>query len=973
MAGIGRGSLSLGLRNIRRELGSEPAVALSILIAISIASLLITAAPRLLAEVSTEDLYATVSEPDPALRNVRAERFGRFGAGPVDDPLRGIRGYGEAFAENRFPETLQDVVSSQYFLFDSPRFRVEPLPGEDPPHPFRMFLRFRYQQHIEDHVDLVEGAMPTTQEPIEMLLGRECPTDPDEREALRAQIVAGDAALDADDETPLECELVNVPHYQVAVSARTADDMGLEMGRIMLLTPDSTDRLFFGISGQALRYQLAVSISGIIELDDIDDEYWYADDALHRPGIQENADLRIIFATGLITPDDYGSMLSAMGEASREYTWRHFVDPQLVAESDIGALQSDLVPFLASFSPIAARPVDDRVISQLDDLLDSHIKQRSETVAMMSLTVAGLFSVLIAVVALLAVLMTARQRRAVVLTRGRGASGGQIVMSRLLASLLLVVPAGALGYYVSATALPDGEGLIAYRLAVALATAGIACLVLAVVPIARRHLGDFSRDTRLKPSSGARLVLEGLAIVVTVGAILSLRRRGQIDDPTQTTGFDLLLAVTPALVGIAAGVIALRLYPPAVRGLAWVFARTRGAVGFIGFRRVLDGSPARRLPLMVIVICASAAIYATVTLTSISTGQGVSSWQVVGADYSIKGFAADVNLPSSIDFGRLPEVEEAAVARTYSGARLDAGNVDSPTRVIALDAADYARVTEGTPGEVELPSFLSAKPDASIGTPSNPIPVVVASSWPSGMSVSIGATMSLDLGNTEFAVVIRQIRERFPDTTLGDPFVVLSYDSLRAVSEFPTPPTVAYLRAPRSAEDQIRSELGVQAPSARLGSSFDVLDSISQDPFVSWATRALRAIFWAGVLFAAVAAVGSLAIASANRRRDLGYLRTLGLDSSQATTMTAIEQFPPVLIGTTVGALAGVVTALLLAPVVDLDAFTGDLVATPVTVDWAYTALICGGLVAVMTASIVIFVAVSRRDDLGRILRVGDE
>lgn len=966
-----RRSLSLGLHFIRRELGAHTAIVISVFTALVIASSLLSAAPRLFEEVSAEDLYATVSEPDPALRNIRVERFGRFGSGPDGDPFVAVRGYGEGLLDDQFPRAVREVISSSYYVVESPRFQIRPLPGEDAPHPFRMFLRFRYQEHIEDHIDLVAGEMPEPQQPVELLLGPDCPVDPAERAALEAEIAADNPSPPIDGED-MECSLDLVPHYQVAVSEQTSKDLGLEIGQQMLLTPDSNDRLFFGISGEALRYPLVMSISGLIGLDDLDDEYWYADDSLHRPGIQENADLRIIFATGLMSPLDNGSMGSAMGEASRNHTWRYFVDPDRVAAADVAGLQSELVPFEAHFAPIAARPIEPRVITQLSDLLAAHIDQQAETLAMMSLTVAGMFSVVVMVIMMLALLMTERQTRPLVLLRNRGGSGGQLTLTRLYETLLLALPAVVLGYLVAGAVFAGTSDFVAYRITVALSVTTIVVFTAAVVPLAWRRLGRLQRDEAINRSSGTRrVVLEVLIVTLALGATILLRRRGQIDDSVNT-GFDLLLAVTPALLGVAAGLVALRLYPVIIRSLSWLTSKARGVVGYVGIRRVLHGTTASRLPVLAIVVCTATATFSSVIFTSIGGGQDAASWQVVGGDYSVKGFGTDTNIPSSVDLESLDDIDIVAYARTTDG-RLDRGNTSALATVVALDAGDYSLVTEGTAGDIDLPTFLTSDIGPDPGSESTPIPVVASNDWPEEMGVSVGETFLLDLRGLQPHVVVQEIRDQFPDVVEEDPFVILSYQVLESINDLPLPPTVAYLRAEPSAGTSLETGVAEQSSSARFISRYEVLDSVATDPFVYWVGAGLKLVFVFASIFAVVSALSSLAIASSRRRMDFGYLRTLGLDASQVTLMTIVEQVPPLLTGTMMGVLTGAGTALVLAPTVDLAGFTGSDVPAPMTIDWTWVTWLGVALAGAMALGIVIFVLVNRRGDLGEVLRVGEE
>ncbi|HEU4321158.1 MAG TPA: ABC transporter permease [Acidimicrobiia bacterium] len=963
------GSLSLGMRVIARELRSQPSVVISIAVTTLIASVLLAAAPRQLEVVSAEDLRATVSEPDPAQRNIRVERFGRLGAGPDDDPMRSIRESGDFFAEMEFPPSLQEIVSDHYYLVDTPRFAVSPMPGEEPPHPFPRFLSFRYQEHIDDQSMVVEGELPSPQDPITMLVGTDCPLDPDERAALEEELESG-AVQPAED----SCRLEDVAHYQVAISARTAEDMGLEVGSQVVLTPDATDPLFNGIPTDALAYQIVVSVSGIIELTAVEDEYWYADPTLHRPTIRETADFRIIFATGLMAPEDYRSMLSTMGDAGRSYVWRHFVDPDLVETADLDTLQSELEPFLLRFTPVVARPTDYRVISQLSDLIQSHLEQRSHTVAMVSLAVAGILTVVVTVTLLLAVLMTGRQRRSIVLERNRGASRGQLTLTRIYEGLLIVVPGALLGFLAAALLFTGTDYLFSYRATTILVLASLLVLVAAGLPLFTRRLGSLQReyDNSFKSSPG-RVVAEVLLVTLAIGTFFLLQRRGEADDLTTDGEFDLLLALAPALIAVASGLVAMRIYPLFIRSLGWVASKRPGVVGFVGFKRILSQPSAARLPVLVFVVCVATAITTSITADSIRGGQETGSWQVVGADYSVKGFGPDVNIPGSVDVESLGPHSASALGKTFPNARIQAGVRSARTEALAIDATSYQTLTEGTAGDVALPAFLSGDPGPDAGTASNPIPVIISANWPADIDPSVGDVITLDLGTLRLQVVVRETRDRYPDIATGVPFVVVGLDALATFDQLSLTPTVAYLRATRDAGDELAANLDDQAPSARLISRYETLDSIIEDPFIGWAVMVLQVLFYFAVTFAVVAVVASLAVASSTRRRDLAYLRTLGLDTGQATGMTVIEQLPPTLVGTAFGALVGVMTALGLGQVFNLDVFTGGAVPAPIVIDWTVVVLVAAAIFGVLAAAVVIFVIVNRRVEVSRVLRVGEE
>lgn len=967
------GSLSLGLTHIRRQLGSQPAIVTAVFIAVLVAAVLLGSTPRLLEEVSSDDLAATVTEPHSANRNIAIERLGRLAPGPEDDPLFRIHAFGEQFETTEVPESVQSVIADSYSLFESPQYAVEAKPGEVPPHPFDNFLRFTYLDRIEEEMTLVEGRFPETQEPVPWLVGGACPSTSDEEvwlEVLELLLETGEPLTDEDGNV-VACAADEINHYEVVVSPDTAEALGLAIGQQMMLSPDTTDSLYFGLALEALQYNLIVSISGIVELSDSDLEYWYGDTDLHQPRIQENADLRIIFAKGIMNPDDYRGLFSDLGFATLRYTYREFVSPTLIQEADLDVLASDLREFQAIYTPVAAAPNRPRVITQLADLLDDHLAQREETVAVMSTTVASVFVVAVAVILLLAVLMTSRQRTSLVYSRNRGASRSQMALTRIYEGIVLVVPAAVLGYLVADIGFRGTEDLLPYRITVALTAAGIAMVLAASWHPITGRLGALQREsTEHRPVSSRRIVAEILVLTLAGGSVLLLRRRGSIEDEVASS-FDWLLAVAPVLLAIAVAIVTLWVFPYVVRALAWGAAQLRGLVGFIGFKRLLNRSAGIPMSLAVILICVSTAVFASIGANSVASGQDVSSYQAVGADFTVDANARHANLPAGVDLSA--EAEESALATTFFRPRLRRDVTDIPTEVMALDTADYAAVTEGTAGDVALPDSLTALPRPGEGTEDLPMPAILADDWPGDFNPRVGDVYTIDLGRIQPVVRVVELRPRFPDLPVDVPFVVFNRAAIQELSDLPISPTIQYLRAGESASDVVEQTMKDQSSTAELTSRYELLAEFSADPFVSWVETGFATVFVFAGVFAIVAAISALALASARRRVDFAYLKTLGLNNTQATVLTIFEQLPVVLTAAVMGTLAGVGITLALEPALDYDSFTGNLVPTEVNIEWAAIIGLALAVFAALSAAIVIFVLATRRQDISQTLRVGDE
>ncbi len=936
------GRLAVGPKLTRRQLRADAPVIAWLLVVVSSTSLFLAAAPRFFNEISDDGLSHAVREAAPIARNVSVGRTSKIAAG-ADDPFANVVRGGERFRETDLPASLRAVITDESYVVDSPRFVVSALPGE-PAWPFTAFMRMRHQQDIGEHIRLVAGALPGPRDPVPIVL-----------------------------EEDAEPELL--PLYQVAVTDETLAAMGITLGERLLLTPDRSDRAYRELPFAALDYYIVLEITGVIEPTEPEEAYWYDDFQLHRPQVYENPDFVLMYPTGLMSPADYRRMLVDNGGALWNYSWRFFVDPERMDAGTVDQLAGDLFNLELSFHSIDIAAVgEESVTTGLSRLVGRFIDQRRSTVAMLSLVSVGLFAVALSVVAVLAALVTARQADSMYLLRSRGASRRQLTISRLLVGLLLSAPAAALGLMSASLVIPGRSSDLSARAAIAVATAATALIVVAALPVIRRELGAPRRGEFIGPSSLRRKIAEGLIVVVAIAAIVLMRRRGLgVAGDADGASFDPLLAAAPALLALAVGIVTLRLYVFPIRLFSWLGARRRDVVAFVGFRRILQQPPAARLPLVVILLAVAVAVFAGTVSMSIDHGQQDATWHEVGADYRIAGSAATTQLPQLLDVTSIEQIEASAFGlRLDSIARGVIGSRD-PVEFLALAAADYNAVTAGTPVSADLPEAIT-RPHTSdgIGTDTNPIPAIVSREWAEFRSVGAGDTFVLDFGRIQATFVLVESRDRFPGLPLDRAFVIANVDSIEAVSGVTLRPTVLYLRAPGSAFDEIEAATRA-TPSSVLTARARLYDRIHSAPLVAGVGRSFRLAFWLTTVFAMVAAVAAFALTSNSRQRDLAYLRTLGLSSGESRAVTIVEQLPPVLIAAGVGSALGIGMAVLFEPGIDLTAFTGPGPEAGLSIDMTGIAIIIAGLTLAILVAIAVYGYVTRHDNLGAILRLGDE
>jgi putative ABC transport system permease protein len=261
----------------------------------------------------------------------------------------------------------------------------------------------------------------------------------------------------------------------------------------------------------------------------------------------------------------------------------------------------------------------------------------------------------------------------------------------------------------------------------------------------------------------------------------------------------------------------------------------------------------------------------------------------------------------------------------------------------------------------------------NIGTEGNPIPALISSAWNTGERPGIGQTLEIEIRRQSFFIVVRDVREYFPSLTPGAQFVVLPRASVEAVdSTVDTRGTFRFLRAPADAEDEIAMALDASSPSTQLISRPELFDDLANAPLVDGVEDGFRVTVVLATLYAVLAALAGIALTARERARDLGYLRTLGLTSRQATILTVIEQLPPAVLATAAGAVLGIALVWLVEPGLDLSTFAGATLPAEVLADPGVLVLVTGAELLTILIAIAIYSYLTRRMNLGNVLRLGD-
>ncbi|MDP9468613.1 MAG: FtsX-like permease family protein [Chloroflexota bacterium] len=924
-----------------RRLRNERGIILLVFVLVAATSSVFAAAPRLFNGVSDDALREAARVAPPSQRNLALSLDASFAPGSMGS-VASVRAYGEELA-GHFPESVAALISDRLARVTTVRFYVP-----DPPS-YQTHISLRFQDGLTDETRLVSGRWPVDHgQPLHQVPLGSGPEVPDEPVIL-----------------------------EVALSAATAADTGIRLGDRLAVTLDGSDPLVRGIAFKLAPTEFAVV--GLYEPLDPDAEYWDGDSGLleaaqvGQVGIDERP---IAYVTAYVPAEMYPGLLS--GGLPFHYEWRFQVDPQRLDADQVAQLQVDLrrLGFI-TVSPQVASTGTVVVLTGLPGILDRYATERALSETVLSIAAIGPFGLAGGAMAMVATLLVRRRRATLALARGRGASGALVLGTQLWEAILLAGGASLLGLLIAVSVIPGRASPLSATLALATGGAAILLLVGASWATARRPLGQLERDDqpvlRVAPR---RLVIEGTIVFIAVAATLLLRQRGlAVGEAGSVARFDPLLASVPVLSGLAAGIVALRLYPLPIRAFGWVAAQRRDVVPVLGLRTIERHPAAANLPLLVLLLTAAFGAFSSVIASSVNRGQEVASYQAVGADYRVERIGIGA-LVSSLDPAAVPGVE--AVARGIvddSAAFVSVPNQRARIHLEAVDPSAYATVTAGSPADPRWPiAFLGEPAGTGLGTDANPIPALLSLGLPQGSGhLAVGDTFRVTVAGQWMTFRLVQQRAHFPGIGERQPFAVVPFSWVQAAFGKPLASSVMWLRAPGDVAGRLATTVAEEQESARIVSRYDAYATLHDAPLGAMVATGYALALVIAAVYMALTIIGSVVLTAARQTRDLAYLRTLGVTRRQALSLTVMEHAPPVLLALVPGVALGIGVAILCEPGLGLATFVGSSGGVPLFVDWQALALMAAALVGVVVAAVMAGTWLSRRAALVDVLRIGED
>jgi putative ABC transport system permease protein len=919
---------------ILRRLRAERGMAVLVFVVVAVTSFVVAAGPRLFNHVADDALRYGVERATAVGRNFQFSTVDRLPADDVD-PFARVVSRGEAIRE-RLPDSVDGLIGESQYVVDSTRFQLA-----DPPN-FTTYVTLRQASGLEDQLDLVDGRWPARVTPTE--------------EPARAEPVP--------------------PVFEIAMSAPAADAIGVRVGDRLPAAVDPGDPLLRNTFPRPVT-AVAFEVVGTFAVRDPVARYWFDDQTLANVAIGGTDDNPLAFATAVFAPEAYDDLIQL--DLPNRYRWNLFTDVDRLDAGTLDVLLQDLRRLDATFVTTGAvRPGRVLVRSGLLGLVERYLEQRTTTEAALSVAAIGPLAVAAGAVGLIGILVVRRRRPALALARGRGASGGQLLAAQLWEGLLITVPAALIGLALAGLLVNARPSALSAIGAILVALGATALLVAATVPAARRARRDLERDDppvfRVRPR---RLVFEAMAVVIALAAAWLLRERGLTGQTAAggTRGFDPFLAATPVLVGLAVGLVIIRLFPLPVRGLGWVSARRRDLVPVLGLRSLGRHPSAGYLPLLILTLTMAIGTLSSILQVSVERSQVEVAWADVGADYRIET-ASGAALDPALDPRAVTGAGAVAAGFVVRDAALSTAPSNRASVTFeAIDAEAYDEVVAGSPVALGISGlFVGSPTTTTAGSKDDPIPAIVSTALPAGSPrLADGDVFDLTIKGRPVTFRVVGRLDDFPGMARSGAFVVAPLASVVAGwTGNPITPTVYYVAGPPEFAAGLRSAAAASSGTVVIGRD-EQTAAMRDAPLTAAVTSGFTVALLVAAAYAGLAIVAVVILHAQRRSREVGFLRTLGVTDRQVGLLSVVEHGLPLLLALVIGVALGIGLAWLIEPGLDLAAFSSPDTTVILQVDWTSITVVAASVAAVVAIAVLVSSWLVRRLEPARALRIGEE
>ena len=750
---------------------------------------------------------------------------------------------------------------------------------------------------------------------------------------------------------------------QVAVTTATAARFELRPGSIVKLAPS--------VNGPAPT--VVLKVTGIIRQAHLGSAFWASTGPVVKPAVEG---LSLSWLGGALLG---GSELSALPVAfplqTVQVQWGIAVDVSNLTVAQVPAVMNALAATAASDAGPRAEQVSHAPLAEAPslfpagfDTLQAFMAEQGAVGAINALLEYGLFAVALILLVTCALVVTDAYEEEISLILARGGSMRQVMLRVLGRTAVAAAPGLAVGIAAGLAVTPGaGSTDVLLVAAVAVAALGAPPAIAAWRHRGSRPVAQAGRaDLAIPRRSVRRLVAEATVLIAIIGAVAALRLRGAATG----SGPDPYVSSAPVLVAVAAGLIAARIYPLPLRGLARLTAPRRSPVGFLGITRAARGRPAALLPALALVVALAVVALGGTLRAAVSRGQVAASWQQTGADAVIrtKGSQQVVFPAAQRAIAAVPGVTHSeAVYAVTPGDPLAAnlltgsGNAIS-TGVLVVNPARYAALVAATPFPA-FPGHLLASTGPGGAVPVVATPKIAAAIRAGNRQLGFaGSLLTLRLAATTTAT---------PALPGGGPFVILPSWVVPRLTDGAAP-NIELLIGPRLNSGDLARALRRTLPDSEVVFRQAALAAETGSPLVRSADIAFDLCLVAAVAVSIAAILLGLLLTGRDRTRVAAWLAALGMTRQQARRLAMLDALPLALIAVVGAELAGLVLGPIIAPALNLSAFTGSGAAVPVQPDLVALVVPAAGAVILVSVITAAQSALTRRRTRTGVLRLDE-
>jgi putative ABC transport system permease protein len=886
---------------------------IALALVVLIATFAVTAWPRAVTGLLTQDVQYRVAAPSAGITAVQTSVHAL--PAPRDGELVGASGN---WVWDSFGSTLEGTYRAMPYPLRSalwsPQWtaRTAPVSSSGPRAATSYELQLEAFAQLREEATLVRGQWPAAYEP-------QVPPPPAAPDSAPAGVIYPTRMVPT--EAPIE----------IAMTAESAKAMAFTIGESRSIVMD-------GIAQP-------VKLVGIVKPRNPSSAYWELQfQRAHPSDVQLGDAGSRITATAWLDPAPWGEMqysftsdtLGWFAARADAITWQHLspVHAQLAAFLSNPHERVDWVPL--------------RYTTQLDEVLAGLQSGGSSLQTLLTLLATAPLGAAVAVLVLGAELLVDRRRAVLTLLSARGASTWWVRSRMAIEGLVAAIPAAVVG--AGAAVLVTSGPVDAATLVGAASCAVLPAAILAALARPAEHA---PRPRRRR----WRWVLEVLVLVVTAVALVTLVERG-----VTPGGVDPLLVLTPLLVTLSTAVIVLRLYPLPLRALHGTLRRRRGAIGLIGASRSVRGIRTALIPVLVVLVGVATAVFSAVAFQTERAGVTQAALADTGADVSI---GADGLTTAQVTRIRsLPGVSEVGAIRSAGYAAISNGGGSDFVEVLVADTARLSQIQAGLPEDARVPDLahtVDGKTPIVVGNwegATGPGDVTLTATVETKARI-VSVTTSLGAAAPHSAWVLvdaKHVPDGLDEPALGGALVALDADHSSGKDADTATSAIARIVGSEATVDSAAAQAAV----------------IRSAPAVAGVETALLVATALGAALAIVALVLTLVAEARERMRLVGTLRTLGFDRRETTGLVVWEVAPILATGLVGGIVAGLLLPFAVLAPLDLSSFTGGA-RPPIVVDPVVISLVLLVFVAVVAAAVALAVWIASTRSPAAVLRVGEE